>query len=154
MNKFRIYLTTVLLIVGIGFVMAPSANADICSGVPGCYSDWKSITYHNAYDDGVDITVAQAVAWHPDDLSRTVYASGSYCWSDGPHICHRMDEMRLYWAVPGSGVWNQYYAQSPGPNYGYYTVQYITPPSNGSVKGWMAKFRFAGDWVNAPIIYN
>jgi len=150
----RRILALIALVVGIGFVAAPNASADICSGAPGCYTDWKSITYHDAYDTDVDITVAQAVAWHPDDLSRTVYASGSYCWDSGPYICHRMDEMRLYWAVPGSGVWNLYRTDIPGPNYGQYIVHYITPPHNGSVKGWMAKFRFAGDWVNAPIIYN
>lgn len=154
MSKFRSYLAVVLLIVGIGFVTAPSANADICSGAPGCYSDWQTTVYHNAYDYDIDITLSQAVAWHPDDLSRTTYSSGSYCWSTGPHICHRMDEMRLYWAVPGSGVWNLYYSQVPGPNYGDYHIHFITPPSNGSVKGWMAKFNYASFWLNAPIIYN
>ena len=156
MKHFRNWLASLLLVAGIGFVVAPNAHAGDtgCTGIPSCDSGWQATVYHDANDSGVDITVSQRVVWNADDFSRTVYFSGHYC-VQYTGDCHRMDEVRLYYAVPGSGVWWQWWAHSPGPNYGYAWWFSFTPSHNDShVHGWMVKFRYDTFWVKAPIIYN
>lgn len=151
---------TILASLGIiasSFVITASkaSATDYCVGHRGCHSGWHPTVFHDAYDTNYDITISQNVVWWSDDI-RTVYYSGSYCTSSPTYpVCHRMDEVRIYWAVPGSGVWTENLRQSPGPNYGTYDNREIVfGIGDYAVKGFWTKFRLGTYWFETQIIYN